>query len=153
MHLKSLAAVAALVALANPAFAQLEVYKDYTVSDAVWEVTTVKVDANMGDYYLEGIRSTWVASNEVAKSLGHIEDYSIMTSVMPSSGDFNMVLSVRYANMAEYAPSKAKYDAFMASWGKANADASQETAKTYPELRELTGQYLMQKVEILPKKK
>jgi hypothetical protein len=150
MRLKALAAAAAFVALASPAFAQLEVYKDYTISDAVWEVSTVKVDSNMGDYYLEGLKSTWVESNEVAKSLGHIESYAILASVMPDSGDFNLILSVRFASMADYAPSKAKYDAFMTAWGEANADASRETVKTYPELREITGQYLMQELKMVP---
>lgn len=152
MRIRALAVAAAFVALASPAFAQLEVYKDYTISDSVWEISTVKVDSNMGDYYLEGLKSTWVKSNELAKSLGHVEDYTILSSVMPDSGDFNLVLSVRFASMADYAPSKVKYDAFMAGWGKANADASRETVKSYPELREITGQYLMQELKIVPAK-
>lgn len=150
MRFKSLATAAALTALASPALAQLEVYEDYDVSDAVWEVSTIKVDSNMGDYYLEGLKSTWVASNEVAKSLGQIENYTILSSVMQDSGDFNLVLSVRFASMEDYAFSKEKYDAFMVAWGEANADASRETVKSYPELREITGQYLMQEITMMP---
>ena len=85
-------ATVAILATAMPAQAQLEIYEDYEVSDAVWSVSTVKIDANMGDYYLEGLRSTWIASNEVAKKLGHIEDYSIFSSDFPQSGEFNMLL-------------------------------------------------------------
>ena len=84
MNIKGLLLSAALTAFATPALAQLNVYEDYTVSDSVWSITTIKVDSNMGDYYLEGIKSTWVESNDVAKSLGHIEDYSIMVSAMPT---------------------------------------------------------------------
>ena len=54
------------------ASAQLEPFQDYDISDAIWIVTTVKVEPNMGDDYLEGIRETWVAGNEVAKELGQI---------------------------------------------------------------------------------
>ncbi|MEM9288963.1 MAG: hypothetical protein AAGA36_11555, partial [Pseudomonadota bacterium] len=58
--------LAAAVLCSGAASAQLEYYEDYEVSDAVWNVTTVKVDANMGDYYLEGLKQTWVAANEVS---------------------------------------------------------------------------------------
>ena len=149
MYIKGLLMSAALTAFATPALAQLEVYEDYTVSDSVWEISTIEVDANMGDYYLEGLKSTWIESNEVAKSLGHIQDYRILVSTLPESGDFNMLLSVKHASMADLGPSKEKYDAFMTAWGNANEDSSRETAKTYPELRKITGQYLMNEVTML----
>ena len=60
MNIKGLLLSAALAAFATPALAQLNVYEDYTVSDSVWSISTIKVDSNMGDYYLEGIKSTWV---------------------------------------------------------------------------------------------
>jgi hypothetical protein len=59
------------------AFADLEPWKDYSVSDAVYSVTTIKVHSNMEDAYLEGLKQTWVASSDVAKKLGQIEDYHI----------------------------------------------------------------------------
>ena len=55
--------VASAFAFSAPAMAQLEPYRDYTLSDSVSSVTTVRVAANMIDNYLEGIRGTWVASN------------------------------------------------------------------------------------------
>ena len=149
MNIKGLLLSAALTAFATPAVAQLNAYEDYTISDTVWEIATIKVDSNMGDYYLEGIKSTWVESNDVAKSLGHIEDYTIMVSAMPDSGHFNILLGVKYASMADIGPSREKYDAFMAAWGEANQDSSRETSKTYPELRKITGQYLMHELTML----
>ncbi len=142
MRLKHMVLAIGLASLAFPASAQLEVYTDYEVSDEVWLMTTVKVDANMGDYYLEGLKSTWIASNEAAKDLGHIEGYSIMSSAFPQSGDFNMVLVIKFASMADLAPSKAKYDAFMTAWGEANQDSSRETSKTYPDIRTIVGEYV-----------
>ena len=38
-----------IVALCGIAFADLDPYADYDISDAVWSVTTVNVDSNMGD--------------------------------------------------------------------------------------------------------
>jgi len=140
---------AAMLAAATPAQAQLEPYADYELSDAVWSISTVKVDANMGEYYLEGLRSTWIASNEVAKELGHIEDYSIYGSDFPQSGDFNMLLIVKFANTADLAPNKAKYDAFMQKWGETKVKESRQISKDlYPTIRTITGDYLMRKIDV-----
>lgn len=149
MKLKAMAFGAALAICASPAMAQLEAYEDYEISDAVWEISTVKVDANMGDYYLEGLKQTWVQGNEVAKSLGHIEDYVILSSALPESGDFNLLLAVRFSSMADLAPSKERYDAFMSAWGEENEEMTRETVKTYPELRKITGQYIMHELTMI----
>lgn len=142
-------AAATLMACSMPASAQLELYQDYELSDAVWSVSTVKVDANMGDYYLEGLRSTWIASNEVSKKLGHIEDYSIYASDQPQSGEFNMLLIVKFAKTADLAPNKAKYDAFMKEWGQTAVAESRKTSKElYPTIRTITGDYIMREVTV-----
>ena len=135
--------------LASPVFADLEPWTDYEVSDAVWLVTTVKVDANMGDAYLEGIKQTWAASNEVAKELGQIEEYSIFRSDLENSGSFNLLLIIKFANTADLAPNKERYEAFIDAWGQANADASTDYAqKNYPGMRELTGEYMMREITL-----
>jgi hypothetical protein len=55
-------------------------------------------------------------------------------------------LVVNFGSTADLAPSKARYDAFMASWGKANEKQTRETVKTYPGIRTITGEYLMNEV-------
>lgn len=70
-----ISAVLALFLGSAVAFADLDPWTDYELSDAVWSVTTVRVDANMDDAYLEGLAETWVTTNEVAKKLGQIEEY------------------------------------------------------------------------------
>ena len=67
----------------------------------------------MDDAYLEGIKQTWAASNDVAKELGQIEEYWIYRSDLPQSGDFNLLLVIKYANTADLAPNKERYDAFI----------------------------------------
>lgn len=132
-----------------PARAQLEPFKDYDISDAVWEVGTVKVKSNAGDHYLEGLKATWVRGQEAAKKLGHIEGYKIYSSITPSSGDFNLLLVTKYKSLADMEPSKAKYDAFIKEFGKSAADASTKRAlETYPELRELTGSYILHELTL-----
>lgn len=149
MRIRSLIGGLALMFLASPVFADLEPWTDYEVSDAVWLVTTVKVDANMGDAYLEGIKQTWAASNEVAKELGQIEEYSIFRSDLENSGSFNLLLVIKFANTADLAPNKERYEAFIDAWGQANADASTDYAqKNYPGMRELTGEYMMREITL-----
>ncbi|GAC1676222.1 MAG: hypothetical protein NVS9B2_26660 [Steroidobacteraceae bacterium] len=131
------------------AFADLEPWKDYMVSDAVWSITTVKVHSNMGDAYLEGLKHTWVTSNEVAKKLGQIEDYHIYRSDLLESGEFNLLLVVKFKNNEMLPPNKARYDAFMKEWGEERKKKTTETAQhTYPALREITGEYRMREITI-----
>ena len=146
--MRALILAAAFAIGAATASAQLKPYEDYEVDDAVWSVTTVKVDANMGDYYLEGLRDTWVASNEVAKELGHIEDYAIVVSELPASGDFNMMLMVKYASTADLEPSQEKYEAFMEAWGDENQDLVEEKVMDYPSMREITGEYMFRNLKM-----
>ena len=139
----------ALSLLLAPTFAlgDLEPWKDYTPSDAVWSVTTVRVHANMDDAYLEGLQKTWVKTNETAKKLGQIEEYHIYRSDLPQSGDFNLLLVVKFKNTQELAPNKERYDAFIKEFGKQQSDESTQYAqKNYPAMREITGEYLVREI-------
>lgn len=136
-----------LMAFSSAAFADLELYKDFDVSDAVWSVTTVRVDSNMGNAYLEGLKKTWVPSNEIQKKLGHIESWAIYRSDLPASGDFNLLLVVKFAKTADMVPNKARYDAFMKEWGEGRGKESTEFAqKNYPGMRTITGEYNLREV-------
>ena len=148
MRYAILLAAVMLVLGSGSAWAQLDPYKDYDISDAVWSMTTVKVDPNMGDDYLEGLRKTWVAASKVAKELGHIADYAIFRSDLPQSGDFNLMLVVKFDNTADLAPNQAKYEAFMKKWGEKRVKQTREITKDYPSMREITGEYLVREITI-----
>ena len=131
------------VLVAAPAAAQLQVWEDYDISDAAWSVTMVKLDPGTQDIYLEGLKSTWVAANEVAKSLGHIEDYAIYANQAVASGAFDLLLVMKMPNTAALAPSRERYNEFMEAWGQENMDASNEKVlELYNEIREIQGEYL-----------
>jgi hypothetical protein len=152
--MKKLLAFGLAVALATPASAQLKPYQDYMVSDSVSNVSTIKVKENMIEDYLQGIQSTWVASNAVAKQLGQMKDYHVYVSDLPNSGEFNVMLVATFANTNDLAPNKARYDAFMRGWGTQHEAATRTTTTTvYPDLRDITGEYLMREVTFLPVKK
>ncbi len=149
MQIKTIVGGVVLMFLAAVAIADLEPWQDYDVSESVYLVTAVKVDANMDDAYLEGIKQTWAASNDVAKELGQIKDYRIFRSDLPQSGDFNLLLVIEFASTADLAPNKERYDAFIEAWGQANADASTDYAqKNYPGMRTITGDYQMREITL-----
>lgn len=137
-----------LLIFSTQAMAQLEPWEDYDVSKELWSITTVNVHPNMDDDYLEGIRETWVASNRVAKELGHIEDFAIYRSQLPQSGHANLFLVVKFADSSQLEPNKARYDEFMEAWGEANRDKTRKVVKNYPSMREITGEYLVRKIDI-----
>ncbi len=137
------------IALVTTAAADLTPWEDYETSEYVWQVTTVRVHANMDDAYLEGLRDTWVAGNKVSKKLGQIEDWKIMRSDMPQSGEFNLLLMVKFANTEMLAPSRERYNAFMKEWGEERNQQTTEFAqKNYPGMRDLTGTYLMRDITL-----
>ena len=149
MRIRSFVAGVACLFVASMAWADLTPWEDYEPSDAVYSVTTVKVDSNMGNAYLEGLRDTWIPGNKIAQELGQIESWRIFRSDLPESGDFNLILVVKFANTSDLAPNKAAYDAFMAKYTQEASDAATDySQKNYPAMRELTGQYLMREITI-----
>ena len=146
--LSALAATLATTMVASPASAEFREYENYEFSDQVVELTTVRVDPGQFETYLEGLNSTWVASNKVAKDLGYITDFGIYTNMAPSSGDFHLLLVIEFPG-ENLQPSKERYDAFMAAWGEANLDQSNETVlNLYNQIREIQGVYLTREVII-----
>ena len=113
MKLRHLLTGIFLAGITNFAVADLEPWIDYELSEGVTNVTTVKVDSNMIDKYLAGLKQTWAPANDVAKELGQIEGYWIHVSQLPNGGDFNVVLGVEFKDSAALQPDKEQYDAFM----------------------------------------
>lgn len=148
MRFKLLVAALLLCLFSTSALAQLEPWKDYDISDAVWNITTVKVDPNMGDDYLEGLKNSWVAANKVAKELGQIEDFFIYRSQLPQSGDANLFLVIKFKDTESLAPNKEEYDKFMKAWGEANQEKTREISKNYPSMRTITGEYMVREITI-----
>ena len=146
MKIRQLLTVLVLLCFSATASADFELWKDYELSEGVTNVTTVKVDSNMIEKYLEGLSQTWAPANAIAKELGQIEGYWIHVSQLENSGDFNVVLGIELKSAADMQPDKAGYDAFMKKWGEANQKKSDEMVQTYPDIREIVGEYMMRSV-------
>jgi hypothetical protein len=149
MRIRTILLSAALALASTAALADLEPYKDYSLSDTVWSITTIKVHSNMDDAYLEGLKKTWVESNEIAKKLGQIEEYHIYRSELPEAGSFNLMLVVKFKNDEQLQPSKARYEAFMKEWGEERNKKTTDTAQhAYPTMRDITGEYHMREITL-----
>ncbi|WP_271079458.1 hypothetical protein [Aurantiacibacter sp. MUD61] len=149
LTLATMAAALAVTAISAPAAAQVREYEDYEYSENVVELTTVRIEPGQLETYLEGLNSTWVAGNEVAKELGHIVDYGIYSNMAPSGGSFHLMLVITFPG-ENMQPSRERYDEFMAAWGEANMDQANETViNLYNEIREIQGVYLLREINML----
>ncbi len=146
MRIRQIISGLILASFAIIAAAELDPWTDYDISEGVTNVTTVKVDSNMIDKYLEGLRDTWAPANDVAKELGQIEDYAIYVSELPNGGEFNVVLVVEFKDSAALQPNKEDYDAFMKKWGDANREKTEKIVLTYPDIRVINGEYYMREI-------
>ena len=156
MRLPSMTYAARLFALsigltifASPASAQLQPWADYEASDSVWIVTHVDLDPGTFGIYLEGLKSTWIAANEVAKELGQIKDYAIYANQFGSTDDFDLVLVVELEGTDDIAPNRERYEKFLEAYGQANIDKGNETVlELYNKIRRLQGNYLLRKITV-----
>ena len=138
-----------LAILSTPASAQLQPWEDYEASDSVWIVTHVDLDPGTFGIYLEGLKSTWIASNEVAKELGQIKDYAIYANQFGSSDDFDLVLVVELESTDDIAPNRERYEAFLEAYGQANIDEGNETVlELYNKIRRIQGNYLLRRIDV-----
>jgi hypothetical protein len=149
MRIKVILLSLAAACVSAAVYADLQPWKDYTESEAVWSVTTIKVHPNMSDAYLEGLKGTWVQTNEIAKKLGQVEDYHIYRSDLPESGSFNLLLIIKYKNSEAMAPSKARFESFMKELGAERFKKTTETAQhDYPAMRDITGEYNVREITL-----
>jgi hypothetical protein len=146
MKLRNVLVGLVLTGFASIASADLEAWTDYEIGSVLSNVTTVKVDSNMIDKYLEGLKATWAPANDVAVELGQIESYGIYVSQLANSGDFNVILVVRMKDAADMQPDQSEYEAFMKKWGEENQKLSDKVVMTYPDIRTITGEYLMREI-------
>ena len=141
------AAAAAFVAC-MPASA-FEMYKDYTPSTEVWNVSYVRVNPNRLDDYLEGLRQTWWTGCEVRKKQGTVLECSIFASETMANRDFNLMLVVKTPSAAAGDPSEKRYNEFMAETRKMLAeDKEKKLVEGYDTLRTFFGEQSFRRITL-----
>jgi hypothetical protein len=134
----AVAAVAATFALPAQAF---DVWKDYTVSKEVLNVTFVKVKPNRIDDYLAGLKQTWMSGCEIGKKMGNLKDCGIFVSETASNRDFNVILVMKRSSAGVTDPDEAMYNKFMAEMrAKLAEDKQDQIVEGYEEIRSFFGE-------------
>jgi hypothetical protein len=135
--------------LAQPA--SLTYGEDYTLSEEVHSVVTVKVAANRVEHYLAGLSTGWTRGRELAMEMGMLKDYKIYVSELENSGDFNVMLVQIYENAAQRSmlEDPDRMAAFRERMEAIQSEAeSFEQSEGYSQIREINGDYLMREVEM-----
>ena len=78
-------------------------------------MTHVDLDPGTMGIYLEGLKSTWIAANEVAKELGQIKDYGIYVNQFGGADEFDLVLVIEMESTDDIAPNRERYNEFLRS--------------------------------------
>ena len=125
--------------------------EDYTTSDEITAVTTVKVAPNRIDHYLAGLKSSWIPAAEIGKEMGLAKDFAIYVSELTESGDFNVVLLTTFENAAQR--QKAADPKLAAEYRrrveqKMSQQESFKVTEGYTKIRDITGEYLLRRVAI-----
>lgn len=116
-----------------------DVYEEGTV----WNVTFIRLKANMGDDYLKNLKQTWGKAMDEYVAEGLIESYMILQGEAFGWDDFDLMLMMEFENFATFDPNperKKKFDAIqeklMAEMGEDKMDS---TVKSYSDMRKMMG--------------
>jgi len=125
--------------------AQSELYNQGTV----WELTFVKLKANMGEDYLKGLSKTWKASMDMLVSEKLIKSYKILMGSAANRADFDLLLMIESENLASFDPDPVR-DKKMTELEKkimdGMGDEYKKTIVNYETLREITGNKIMREI-------
>lgn len=137
---KTLAVATLAATFALPA-QSAEVWKDYTVSKEVLNVTFVRVKPNKIDDYLGGLQQTWMSGCEIGKSMGTLTGCGIFVSETASNRDFNVILVMKRTSAGVTDPDEARYNKFMAEMrAKLAEDKQDKIVEGYEEIRTFFGE-------------
>jgi hypothetical protein len=124
-----------------------DLYRD----GSVWNLTFVKLKANMGDDYLAGLSKTWVASMDELVKEKMIKSYKILIGTASNPQDFDLLLMTEFENYAVMDPNtdrEAKRDAIEKKIRDGLGDEYQKTVESYSTFREITGRKMMRELHL-----
>ncbi|MCB0521209.1 MAG: hypothetical protein H6577_00035 [Lewinellaceae bacterium] len=128
---------------AQHAQAQSDVYD----SGTVWTLSTIRIDANMDDEYLQRLSKTWKAMMDEAKKEQLILGYKILKGNAANQDDFNLLLMVEYRNLSSMDPDPARDAKWKAIRDRIQARPDhQDILQRYGEIRQFFGQKVMREI-------
>lgn len=125
--------------------AQSELYDE----GSVWELTFVKIKANMGEDYLKGLSKTWKSSMDMMVQEKLIKSYKMLMGSASNKADFDLLLMIETDNYAAFDPDPVR-DKKIAELEKkimdGMGDEYKKTIVNYETLREITGNKVMREI-------
>ncbi len=122
---------------------------DIYTTGSVWNLTFVKLHANMGDDYLKGLNKTWKASMDGLVAAKVIKSYKILMGEASNPQDFDLILMTEMENFASMDPNPEK-DKKMDEVEKKVRDAMgaefQKTVSNYTTMRDINGRKTMREI-------
>jgi len=143
-------AIAAATVAATLAFSAnaAELFKDYTLSKEVSNVTFIKVNPGKFGDYLDGLRQTWLPGCELGKKLGTVVSCSIWASETMRNHDFNLILVITSPSAAVSDPNEELYNKFMTEMrAKLEEDKQNKIVEGYAEMRSFFGEQNFRQVK------
>ncbi|MEZ5196673.1 MAG: hypothetical protein R2764_09805 [Bacteroidales bacterium] len=118
-------------------------------SGTVWNLTFVKLHANMGDEYLKGLNKTWKASMDEMVKQKLIVSYKILSGQAANEDDFDLLLMVEMENLASLDPNPErdkKMDEVEKKVVDAMGDEFKKTVSSYSTMRDIQGSKMMREI-------
>jgi hypothetical protein len=122
---------------------------DLYTEGSVWNITFVKIHANMDDDYLKGLTKTWKASMDGLVNGKLIKSYKILKGQAANPQDFNLILMTEMENFASMDPNPEKdkkMDEIEKKVRDAMGDEFQKTVTSYTTMRDITGTKTMREI-------
>jgi hypothetical protein len=119
--------------------------KPYT-EGSVWDVSMIKLKANMGEQYLKSLAATWVKVHEEAKAQGLILSYKVLSGSASNPGDYDILLMTESKNLASLEGNDAKWDAIYAKI-VGGEEAAKVLNQNRLDMREIYGDKLMRELK------
>ena len=140
----SLVAITALIAQPR---------ETWNVGESVYVISTIDLEPNVDAQYLNQMRKTWGNNMEVFVEEGIVEEYHIFQSVNQYDGDFDLLLMVKYKNLAILDSNKKNNkrwdDAFAKARKKLSLQQSNEITATFPKMRTILDQKMMREITFI----
>lgn len=136
-----------LVLTLNAKTAHSEIWKDYSLSEQVTELTVVSVKSNYVDAYLVRLEKTWVTAMQILKDEGVISGYGVWVANTADSP--NVWLAVDYPNMGAMQGNEARYDMLMREMSErfeADQEENNEVARGYEDYRDIVDYAILRQV-------
>lgn len=123
--------------------------EDLFTQGTVWELTFIKLKANMGEDYLKGLSKTWKASMDELVKQKLLKSYKILMGDASNPQDFDLILMTEIENLAAMDPDPARDKKIQEIEKKVMDSMGEEFGKTvanYSTMREITGRKVMREI-------